>query len=183
MERNNILRYGNLLARIVYWGTVLILIVLSVSLVILLISPEVFSSVRLVDATDAGFGLGTFKSGSAEGIAMSELTTGMIFWLYFRGIFFAGITLLIARKVLAVLSSIEQLKTFYSGNIEHFRDLARIGFIAFLFSCVNAGYINGVLNLGFTLAFGPLIFSVSCLVLSEVFREGRNLLKENEMIV
>ena len=183
MERNRILNYGNLLARAVFWLLIVIMTVLTTGLIVWLIIPESFSSVRMVDPAGARFGTGTFKTGSAEGIALSELTSGMIFWIYFRGIFFAGIGLLIARKVLAVLSSIKQLKTFYSGNIEHFRDMARIGFIAFLFSCVNVGYINGVINLNFTLAIWPLTFSVACLVLSEVFREGKHLLEENEMIV
>lgn len=137
----------------------------------------------LVDPTGAGFGIGTFKTGSTEGIILSELSSAMIFWLYFRGVFIAGIGLLIARKVLAILSSIKQLKTLYSGNVEHFRDLARIGFIAFLFSCINVGYIEGVLSLNFTFAIGPLTFSVACLVLSEVFREGKHLFEENQMII
>jgi hypothetical protein len=183
MERSKILKYGDLLARTVFLMLAIVMALFTAGLIVWLINPESFSSIRIVNPAGAGFNIGTFKSGTEEGIALSELTSGMILWLYFRGIFLAGIGLLIARKVLAILSSIEQLKTFYSGNIEHFRDLARIGFIAFLFSCVNVGYIEGVINLNFTLAVGPLMFSVASLVLSEVFREGKHLLEENEMIV
>ena len=183
MERNKILRYGNLLAKMIFWLSAVTMVVLTAGLIVWIITPESFSSVRMVNPAGAGFSIGTFKTGSEEGIALSELSPGMIFWLYFRGIFFAGIILLITRKVLMVLSSIEQLQTFYSGNIEHFRDLARFAFVAFLLSCVNVGYIDGTMNFNFMIAFGPLTFSVACLVLSEVFREGKHLFEENEMIV
>ena len=183
MERNRILRYGQVLATVIYWMSLAIGLLLTAGLVIWLINPGTLSSISIENAYKTGFGIGTFTADGDSGTPLSELASGMMFWLYFRGVFFAGIVLLISRKSLAILESIKELKIFYSDNIDHFRDLARIGFIAFLFSCFNIAYIDNNISFMFTFAMGPLVFAVSCLVLSEVFREGKHLLEENDMFV
>jgi hypothetical protein len=151
-------------------------------------NPVAFSRVAMIAPFDAGFGMGNIElidsaETTGDAVVLSDLSAAMMYWVYIRSVFFLGITLFMAWKIIAVLQSIEKLETFYTDNIQHFKVLAKLGFIAFAVSCANFGYVNGELKLSLTLALGPLLFSVACLILSEVFREGKALLEENNMIV
>lgn len=188
MYQNKVIGYGIWLSWVIYGLCIFFFLLLTLVTIYWHINMEAFSRVEVSEALKAGYGIKDFRiisniDPSNNAVLLSELNHGMIYWIYARGVFFFGITLLMVRKIISVLHSIKNLETFYSDNIEHFRVLARLGFIAFLVSCINFSYLNGELHISLSIVFGPLFFSVSCLILSEVFREGKTLLEDNNMII
>lgn len=73
--------------------------------------------------------------------------------------------------------------TIINGNIQHFRKLALYGGLTFLLSSFNLSPLGGKWTFHLALAFGPLLFTVACLVLAEVFREGEALEEDKASIV
>lgn len=189
MERNRILTLSRTACRLIEWLCIVLIAVLTLGLFYWLIAPEQLSEINVSAGLDTGYGLGGFDLMDAEGstdnltVSLSELNGFMAGWIFIRSILFLGITILIIRKIMSVLTSIDEVKTFYGSNIQHFRDLSLLGFIAFIASAVNFSYIADSMQISVVLVPGPLLFSLACLVLAEVFREGKMLLEENNMII
>lgn len=187
MKENNIIRRSIVLSRVIYWLCISLFAALLLVAIYWHIDAKAFSAVGISEFT-IGYGINDFQLYSeqeipADAMLLSELSHGMIYWIVIRGAFFFLVTLLIIRKMQSVLHSIENLKTFYSRNIKDFTDLARLGFVAFGVSCFNFSYLNGDLQVNVGLVLGPLIFGVACLVLAEVFKEGKALLEDKQMII
>lgn len=190
MERNKILWLALLLTRAILGLCYILLAGLLVLLAYWLLDPSALSSVEVAGIADTGYGIADFRFGvppaemNEDSIPMNELHPVMAGWLLVRGGIFFAITITIIRKAAEILKSIRSLKTFYAGNIRNFQFIARLAFAAFLLSSVNFGYAeDGVSRLQFGIAFGPLLLSVGSLVLAEIFKEGRQLLEEQDLIV
>lgn len=189
MERNRILSLSKTACRFIKWLCIVLIALLTLGLFYWLIAPEQLSEINVSPGLDTGYGLSGFDLMDSDDstdtviVSLSELSGFMAGWIFLRNIFFLGITILIVRKIMSVLTSIDEVKTFYGSNIQHFRDLSLLGFIAFIASAVNFSYIAGSMQITVGLVPGPLLFSLACLVLAEVFREGKILLEENNMII
>ena len=190
MERNKILWLALLLTRA---SLVICYLLISGLLVLLawwMIDPAALSTVELSGTLDTGYSVGDFRFGvppsemAEDAIPMNELHPVMAGWLLVRGGIFFAITVTILRKGVDILQSIRSLKTFYADNIAHFQAIARLAFAGFLLGCFNFSLVEGSdprITLG--LALGPLMLSVGSLVLAEIFKEGRQLLEEQDLIV
>ncbi|MDZ7774078.1 MAG: hypothetical protein U5K31_15245 [Balneolaceae bacterium] len=68
--------------------------------------------------------------------------------------------------------------------MSNIQSIARLAFAGFLLGCFNFSLFEGSnphLQLG--IALGPLMLSLGSLVLAEIFKEGRQLLEEQDLIV
>ncbi|PWN07377.1 DUF2975 domain-containing protein [Rhodohalobacter mucosus] len=187
MEKNRILSLSKTACRLIEWLCIVLMALLVIGFFYWLIAPDQLSGIRVSAGVETGYGLNGFDfmtaDHSTDTVSLSELSGFMVGWIVFRSLFFLGITVLIIRKIMLVLTSIDEVKTFYGSNIKHFRDLSLLGFIAFIASGINFSYIGGSMQITLGLVPGPLLFSLACLVLAEVFREGKMLLEENNMII
>lgn len=188
MRQNNVIRYGIWICRGIYGLCIFFFLLFTTSVIYWHMNPEIFSIFEVSEAFKAGYGINDIRILTTENspeyaVLLSELSAAILYWLYIRSVFFFAITWLMVKKIILVLGSIQSLQTFYQDNIEHFRDLAKLGFWGFLVSCFNIGFTDGDYQLNFSIVFGPLLFSMACLILSEVFREGKALLEDNNMIV
>lgn len=188
MAKNTIIRYSTLLTKFLLGLCILFFMVLTAGVILWHFDPGILHRVEVTDSFQTGYGVHDIRyhldgDMPADAVQPSELSRGMVWWLWLRGGFFLVITVLILRTVLQVLRSIAGIHTFYHDNIGHFRRMARLGFIAFAVSCFNVSTLDGDFRIVLDIAFGPLLFAVACLVLAEVFREGEQLLQENNMII
>lgn len=187
MERNKILSLSMTVCSLINWLCIFLIAVLTVGIVYWTVAPDQLSGINVSAGPDTGFGLNSIDIMGADSstgtVNLGELNGFMVFWIFLRSTFFLGITILIVRKIMSVLKSIDKVQTFYGSNIQHFQDLSKLGFIAFIASGINFSYIEGSIQISLGLVAGPLLFSLACLVLAEVFREGKKLLEENNMIV
>ncbi len=187
--QNKTIRLASILGKLLIGICCLLYLSFLIAFVYWHFDQTAFQLVDLNDAFKAGYGVNgvQYYQHSAQlpsnAVPMSELSPGMMYWLFFRISIFVALTILITRSALRIVHSIGSLKTFYQDNIRHLRTIALYGFIAFVFSTFNFLSFEGQSNLFLKTAFGPLVLSVGALVLAEVFREGKNLLEEQNLII
>lgn len=151
--------------------------------------PQAVSMIDVSGSFDPGYGINEINFHldkeriPSNAILLSDLNAVMVCWLLLRGSFFFAISLFVIHKVIDVLKRVRQIKTFYIDNIQRFKTISRILFIGFIVSCFNFSYIAGDFRLGLTIAWSPLLFSMASLVLAEIFKEGKELLEDKNMIV
>ncbi len=189
MENNYIINAASILSKVVLWICVLFLLVFVFILIHWHFDRSAYSSVVFLNDLPSGANIGNLKIYTGDAVPkpgdllLSELHPIMIYWLLLRALVFFGLTIGIVIHVNRILTSIKNIDTFYEGNIIQFQKMARLGFILFVLSCFNFSYINGISDFHISIAFGPLLFAVSCLVLAEVFKAGKRLLEDKNMII
>ncbi len=82
-------------------------------------------------------------------------------------------------SLLKIIRSIDSLKTFAEGNIKAFKNVSLYAFIIFCLQLIEI--LPG--KISFTIHFEPLLVSAFAFILAEVFREGHQLMKDNELTV
>lgn len=123
------------------------------------------------------------SSDKLTNVSLADLSSSMLIWQGVRTLIFVGLAIYSVWIYLKIFKSIRNLKTFYDDNIRSFRILAWIGLVASGFAFFNFGELNGEWTWNYTIPFRPLIFSVISLVLSEVFKEGKNLQEETKSFI
>ncbi|MEZ4772648.1 MAG: DUF2975 domain-containing protein [Bacteroidia bacterium] len=151
------------------------------------INPEAYCNVEISSGFKAGFGIQDIRINkenlSADSLSLSQLSHVMVYWLLLRSSLFFILSLAIILRIKKILHSIRTIHTFYDENIRHFKVMGKWALAAFGLSCFNFYYQNGDFDLNFTIAFAPLLFSVACFVMKEIFTEGKNLLEDKNLIV
>lgn len=189
MKNDPIIKYAIALSKTVLWLCYIFFTAFIVMLIHWHFNPEGYGNVDVTNSFKAGFGVSDIKvytgekSQKAGEIMFSKLNHIMVYWLLLRASFFFGLTVAIIRRIVHILQSMKDISTFYHANINHFQTMAKYGFIVFFISCFNFSYINGEFDFHFTIAFGPLLFAMACLVLAAVFKEGKRLLEDQNMII
>lgn len=151
------------------------------------LNPDAFQTVLISDAFRAGFGIGHLRictdcAGTGQWY-LSELGPGMKSWLLLRGSIFFVLTLLIIRLFLRIIQSIQSASTFYAGNIQTFRQLARYGLVIAGISMFNFFIQGEISDLHFSIPFTPLAFALGCWVLADIFEEGKVLMEDKHSII
>ncbi len=150
---------------------------------------DTYSNVIFINSHQSGSSIGNLKFliGDAQpgpnDLVLRDMHPMMMYWLLVRTILFFGLTIAIIVHIIRLLTAIREIDTFYQGNIDHFQKMAKLGFVVFFLSCFNLSYINDTADFHFSIAFGPLLFSIACLVMAEVFKVGKQLLEDKNMIV
>lgn len=187
--KNKTISLASLLGKLVIGICCLLYVLFFIALVYWHFDRDALQLIDLNDAFQAGYGVNGIQVYQQEAqlpsnaILMSELSRGMMYWLFFRVTIFVALTILITRAALRIVYSIGSLKTFYQDNIRHLKAIALYAFIAFIFSTFNFIHFEGTSEWHFKTAFGPLILAVAARVLAEVFNEGKKLLEEQNLII
>ena len=182
---NRIIRGAILLARLALITNV-ILYVAIVSIVLYgIFNPSFLEQWYLQEPFEPGSIKVNFKysNNATEGTALGSLGTGMLIWLIIRMSVFFVLALIALKKILGILISVKDSRTFFMSNILAFRRLAIIGLIYAVFAFFNIGTIEGEVFFKVSIPFGPLLFSAACWVLSEIFLEGRKLSEDSNSII
>lgn len=187
--QNRTMRAAHLLGRLVIVLCALLYLAFFCAFVYWHFDRMAFQMVDLREAFNAGFGFDGVRLYTndqkipSNAVLMSDISRGMLYWLCLRMTLFFALTILITRSALQILRSISNLSTFYRDNPHHFKSIAFYSLIAFVFSTFNFFTHKGSTELYLKTAFGPLILAVAALVLAEVFKEGKKLLEEQNLII
>ena len=187
MKKNHIIKGAITLSYVLATFLVLLFGAMIFALIHSHFQPERYQQVIINDSFKAGWSQSNFyicqDCAQPDDIVLGSLSSGMKGWLAIRNTLLFGISLLIIRRVLQILRSVKNIQTFYAGNIDHFRALAYYGVFIFLLGTFNFLYLDGHITWYFKLPLGPLGFSAACLVLAEVFKEGKLLLEDKNAII
>ena len=185
---SSIIHYSLQVCRIFIGLSVVLLFGFICFLIIGYLSPATVGNVDISDLFNPGFGIGNIIVGSTASsvgktVTMKDINLLTVFWLILRAIIFFLIAIGILLKVIRILKSIKSPETFYVDNVKDFRVLAKYGLAGFVMSSFNLGVINQSWEFRVAPILSLLLFSGACLVLSEVFNEGRLLLEDKQSIV
>jgi len=116
-------------------------------------------------------------------IGLNEILPTVLVWFYIRLVVSFSIILIIIKKLLLILRSVKNRKTFHTNNAIYFNQLALLWLILALFNLVVLGQTGDsqILNLNLPIPF--LILSLSCKVLSEIFMEGGRIEEDSNSII
>lgn len=185
MGRNRIIRVATWCT----WGILAVSLLFFISFLGILvhwhINPVFYNNWYIEGGFQAGMNSLNLVISDIEitGIPLGKLSPGMMYWIFFRTALIIVLSMAATWKMLKVLKSIGSLNTFYVNNIIAFRRLALIGLIISFISFFNFYSTEGSTQWHLTLPFGPLLFASACLVLSEVFKEGKHLLEDSNSII
>jgi hypothetical protein len=82
-------------------------------------------------------------------------------------------------SLLKIVRSINSLKTFAEGNIKAFKNVSVYAFTIFCLKLIEI--LPG--KISFAIHFEPIVVAAFAFILAEVFKEGHQLLKDNELTV
>lgn len=181
---NRILQTAHLLTRLTLMVTVAVYAAIVLVVIYWHIAPEAFAEWHIANPFHAGTSTFNLQRGPhAEGLALTDIERGPLYWLLLRTTCFFALTVLALRKVLHILKGVRSAQTFYTSHITHFQHLAGIGLLYAGLSVFNWGVIAGESILHLKVPFMPLLFALGCLVLAEIFREGERLRQDAEAII
>lgn len=188
MERNKIITLAQGLCRFLQIFLILFALLFTGVLIHWHFSPESYALVELPGVQEAGFFNFRIISASDaalpnDGVLFSQLSAGMLYWMFFRTLLLLSLTFLIFRSLRQILNSIESLKTFRQDNIAAFRKIGKYALGIFVLASFNLWVEPGDSNLNLTLAFGPLLIAVFALVMAEVFKEGNRLMEDSNLTI
>lgn len=187
MNKNQIIRYAIIVCYILIGVILLLGLIFTIGLTHSYFYPEKYSHFIITDLFNAGWGIGDIQLCKEcigpKDIILSEINPMMRGWLWIRFMAFAILTIVIVFRILGILKSVLSLNTFYNENILHFKRLAWYGLLAFLLSSFNFYMTSGETMLHFNLNLGTIGFAMACLVLSEIFKEGKVLQEDNKAII
>ncbi|MEO1053128.1 MAG: DUF2975 domain-containing protein [Bacteroidota bacterium] len=189
MKTNTVIKLAIGLSRCIM-GVCIFAVVLSLTVTVHWhFSKGYYDHIEVSQTFKAGFGMGDVQvllphHVRHEGMIMlSDLNNYLFYWLLVRAMVFVALVFLIVRSILQVLHSMKSVRTFHEGNIKHFRRISLFSFIATLFSVFNFGLIRGELMIYLDLPFGPLLFALGAYVMAEVFKEGKLLLEDQQLMI
>lgn len=189
MNRNKTVSIALVICYIILGLSILLVAIWLIVVVHWHYSPDAYQRVDVTQTLKAGYGLGDIKLYlkkpplNEAAIYLNQLDASMLYWLTIRTFIFLGINVMIIRSIIKILQSIQDLKTFYDGNITYLKAIAKYGFLATLLSFFNISYFQSEFDFHFTIPFAPLILASLALVLAEVFKEGKLLLEDKNLII
>lgn len=186
MSKNKTLQWSNILCNIIIAVNILMFVSLLLIVISSFFTNRLSDYVALIDGVKAGFGTTNLRFiafDTKKVVVLSDLTPWMKIWFMFRNLVFTIIIIKGIVIVKKVIASIKSLNTF-TGNSIYFKKLATLGWIGAFFSTFNFLADQGDYSVfHFTIPFGPIAFALACLILSQVFKEGKSLLDDKNSIV
>ncbi len=153
------------------------------------INPATYSELPIIipDSTSI-FRIDTesFKGDNIINIKNLKLTSWNTLSLYFTFLQYTASLILIFLSIdefKKILLSVKNLQTFRNTNVHAFR---KIGFYCLLISFLNIfSYyeFSNYSKITFSISLNTLPFALFAFILSEIFKEGNNLKKENELTI
>ena len=153
-----------------------------------MVDPMAYVEWEVVNDPSAAFTMDRLNicnpcTNGADPIGLNELPDFIRYWILFRMLFFSVLFYLFIRKILEILTSMQSINTFYEGNIGYFKSLSRYAIFGWVVSCISFSFQDGRIGMTLQLNFGLLLFAIACSLLSEVFKEGKILLDDKNMII
>ena len=194
MTKNYLLNAGIIICKLIRWFYVLILIILTGLFVHFQISPSTYKDVDFTLNSDrTGISLRTVNTykihedgkvpEDSEVFAIDELTMGSLYFNYLKVALVMLLGFLCVKEFQKVIESVKGIKTFQRRNVSSFRRIGQyLVVIFFLMSYSSFTFQQGGMS-GFYLSFELLILSLLAFIMAEIFKEGNNLLEENELTV
>ena len=120
----------------------------------------------------------------------NEEKVNLIDWniesLYFNYLKFTAILILLFLSInqfITVLKSVRELETFHQTNVEAFKKIGKYFIIIGALSIFDYWEFNNYAVSSFSISLNIFFIALIAFILAEVFKEGNNLLEENQLTI
>jgi hypothetical protein len=139
---------------------------------------ELFQITKCKDCQDSGLT-----------VHINRLDFNMLLWIFLKLTAIMTLIFMINRELMKVLRNFKSLGTFYEGNIKSFRKIGLwFALLAVLYAFRYLTYFNedgkhAYDHVMYNVPFGLVALALGSYLLSEVFKEGRQLQEDKESIL
>lgn len=123
------------------------------------------------------------RTGNDVNLHFSNLNTGSLYFNYFK---FSAIFILLYLSInefRKVLISVEKLESFHQTNVSAFKNIGSYCFIIFGISIFSYWGFDDYAKSSISIHLYILLIALIAFILAEVFKEGNNLLEENQLTI
>ncbi|MFD2725505.1 DUF2975 domain-containing protein [Hyunsoonleella rubra] len=185
MKRNKIIGAAIAINRFTFWLLIALVTVFVFGLSYVYIFPETYSDLKILnDGNLSTFHICTECDIKTSSTLFTEIGPGMKLWILLRESARVFLIILCIHKMIKILKSVRDYKTFHSKNTLYFRQIAKYTLVLAFFGTVNfidEGQHGIGLEIG--LPFSELVFALFSLSLSEVFKEGQLLQEDKDAMI
>lgn len=90
---------------------------------------------------------------------------------------------LTVKEFLNIIESVKLTETFHQRNILSFQKMYKYLFVIFVLSSITIVNAQEANFYGYSIQFTPLILSLAALIMAEIFKQGNQLLEENQLTI
>ena len=148
------------------------------------LNPDFFEKWVWLDITKSDsidFRFGQTKAPGS--LSLQDIGPLALAWLYIRMSAYFVLVFLMIKKGLSILLSVKNHETFHVQNVKYFKQLSLLALIIAAFKCLIISPSGDHYLFNFNLPFEPLLFSLACRVMAEVFLEGGRLSEDSNSII
>lgn len=123
------------------------------------------------------------KAGNDAKLYFSNLNTGSLYFNYFK---FSAIIILLYLSITefrTVLRSVRKLETFHQTNVIAFKKIGSSCFLIFGLSIFSYWGFDEYAKSSISIHLYILLISLIAFILAEIFKEGNNLMEENQLTI
>jgi hypothetical protein len=116
-------------------------------------------------------------------LSFDQIKKGSLYFNYFQIICTLSLILFTVKEFLNVIDSVKLLETFQQRNVQSFQKMYKYLFVIFILSSIRIVNAQEANLFSYSLQFTPLILSVAALIMAEIFKQGNQLLEENQLTI
>lgn len=125
----------------------------------------------------------SIKGFEPEGKSLNNWKNGSLYFNYFKAIAILFLIYSIIRQIGKVVRSVKEFRTFHQVNIIAFKKIGKYCLLIFFLSIFNYWKIGDYSRASVSLYPTPILISLLAFFLSEVFKEGKEVMQENELTI
>jgi hypothetical protein len=116
-------------------------------------------------------------------LSFAQIKKGSLYFNYLQIICTLSFILFAVKEFLNIIESVKSLETFQQRNVQSFQKIYKYLFVIFILSSIRIVNAQEANLFSYSLQFTPLILSVAALIMAEIFKQGNQLLEENQLTI
>ncbi|PWJ57089.1 Protein of unknown function (DUF2975) [Dyadobacter jejuensis] len=116
-------------------------------------------------------------------IALDKIKVTSLYFNYLQIIGILTLIFLTVKEFLKVIESVKLIETFHQRNILSFQKMCKYLFVIFILSSITIVNAQEANLYSYSLRFTPIILSLAALIMAEIFKQGNQLLEENQLTI
>ncbi|WP_423738471.1 DUF2975 domain-containing protein [Christiangramia lutea] len=125
----------------------------------------------------------SIKGFEPESKSFDNWKNGSLFFNYFKFLIVLILAYRIFHQISNIISSVKEFRTFHQINIVAFKKIGKYCLLIFFLSIFNFWRIGDYSRASISVYLTPILLSLLAFFLSEIFKEGRGIMLENELTI
>lgn len=116
-------------------------------------------------------------------LSLDKIKKTSLYINYLQIIGILSFIFLTVKEFLNIIESVKLKETFRQRNILSFQKMYKYLFVIFILSSVTSVNAQEANFYSYSIQFTPLILSLAALIMAEIFKQGNQLLEENQLTI